>query len=243
LFGYFAYLYTLNKQPRHLLFSAFGLGFAFITRLTSLLISPALLLLVSPAFITDLISGNFENSEQRSVSVFISFLAICLSQPLYNYHRFGSIFETGYSLIAMKTGIDFFSGTPLLTGLSGLLISPGRAFLLFSGCHSFPVSFRSFMKKHRTLGFAFLLIIVSISCSSQKISTGTETGLGGPLSACLNAIFYHSYSGVPRFNSMAKKTSHEMALYFIFTVSLIIQLLAVSIYFQIYFFHLAMNKM
>ena len=50
----------------------------------------------------------------------------------YNYYRFGSIFETGFQLLAAKTGIDFFSGTLFLTGLRGLLTSSGKGFFYCS---------------------------------------------------------------------------------------------------------------
>ncbi len=54
----------------------------------------------------------------------ISILGSGVILALYNYVRFGSFFNFGY-------GSEGFT-TPLLTGLAGLLFSPGHSFLLYS---------------------------------------------------------------------------------------------------------------
>ena len=116
--------------------------------------------------------------------VFLPF--VCLNL-WYNYYRFGSVFETGYSLIAMKTGLDFFSGTPLLTGLSGLLISPGKGlFLLFSGCHSLPVLLQIIYEEASCIGFRVspdnrILYLISL----KKYLLARRLGMGGPV-ICLS---------------------------------------------------------
>ena len=242
---YFAYLYTLNKQPRHLLFSAFGLGFAFITRLTSLLIAPALLLLIFASVYNRSDLRATLRTLSRDMFLFsIVFLPFVCLNLWYNYYRFGSVFETGYSLIAMKTGLDFFSGTPLLTGLSGLLISPGKGFFYYSPVAILSLfSFRSFMKKHRALGFAFLLIIVSyILFLSKNIYWHGDWAWGPRYLLVLTPFFIIPIAGFLDSAQWRKKQFTKMALYFIVTVSLMIQLLAVTVYFQIYFFHLAYEE-
>ena len=60
--------------------------------------------------------------------VFSPFLALTF---WYNFYRFGSIFETGYSLMSERLGLDFFTGTPIWVGLSGFLLS-----LLLAGSHT-----------------------------------------------------------------------------------------------------------
>lgn len=49
--------------------------------------------------------------------------------PLYNQARFGSPWETGYALYYAKLGGAF--ATPLVTGLRGYLISPGKGIFLY----------------------------------------------------------------------------------------------------------------
>jgi len=242
---YFAYLYTLKKESRHLLFSAFGLGFAFITRLTSTLIFPALLLLMSASvYNRSNLRGTFRTLSRDMFLFSVVFLPFVCLNLWYNNYRFGSIFETGYSLIASKTGIDFFSGTPLITGLSGLLISPGKGFFYYSPIAILSLfSFRSFMKKHRALSFSFLLIIVSyLLFLSKNIYWHGDWAWGPRYLLVLTPFFIIPIAGFLDSTQWRKKQFAKMALYFIFTVSLIIQLLAVTIYFQMYFFHLVYEE-
>jgi hypothetical protein len=55
--------------------------------------------------------------------------AIIAVVPLYNWARFGSPWETGYSAFYTEYGGVF--ATPLLTGLVGHLFSPGKSVFLF----------------------------------------------------------------------------------------------------------------
>jgi len=238
---YFAYIYTLKKHPRHLLFSSFCLGFAFITRLTALLILPALFLLIFNSIYRRSDVRTALKTLSRDVLLFSAVLLpfACLAL-WYNYYRFGSVFETGYSLIAMKTGLDFFSGTPLLTGLSGLLLSPGKGFFYYSPIAILALfSFRYFMKQHRSLSLAFLLIIASqLLLISKNIYWHGDWAWGPRYLLVLTPFFIIPIAGFLDSIEWRKKQFKRIAVCSIFALSLMVQIVAVSVYFQIYFFHI-----
>jgi hypothetical protein len=80
----------------------------------------------------------------------------------YNNYRFGTIFETGATLLSNSTGIDLFIGTSFFTGLSGLLISPGKGFFYYSPITIlFFISVKYFLRKHLEIGITFILIILT----------------------------------------------------------------------------------
>jgi hypothetical protein len=95
----------------------------------------------------------------------------------YNFYRFGSIFETGFSLIARRLGLDFFAGTPFLTGLGGFLISPGKGFFYYSPVAILFFFSISLFKRHMGLARA-LSVLYFHTCVLSKTYTGTGTGPG-----------------------------------------------------------------
>jgi len=244
--AYLMYLYTIHRHKHYLFFSAFCLGFAFITRLTSILVLPPLFIILMSAH-----AIQREGYKRIFIKTAIDmFLFLLVFSPFlwlncwYNYYRFGSIFETGYSLIAMKTGLDFFSGTPLLTGLSGLLISPGKGFFYYSPVAILSLfSFRSFMKKHCALSFAFLLIIISyLLFLSKNIYWHGDSAWGPRYLLVLTPFFLIPIAELLNSTQWRKKRLMRITLCSIFFVSLIIQLIAITAYFHIYFFHLAYEE-
>jgi len=58
--------------------------------------------------------GRIARKVMLFIIVFIPFVGISF---WYNYYRFGSFFETGFHVMASRLGLNFFWGTPLLTGL------------------------------------------------------------------------------------------------------------------------------
>jgi hypothetical protein len=243
---YLMYLYAIHRHKCYLFFSAFCLGFAFTTRLTSILVLP-------PLFI--ILMGRYSKQREGYNMIFIKtakdmFLFLLVFFPFlwlncwYNNYRFGSIFETGYSLIAMKIGLDFFSGTPLLTGLTGLLISPGKGFFYYSPIALlFFFSFRSFMKKHRSVSFAFLLIMISyLLFLSKNIFWHGDSAWGPRYLLVLTPFFLIPIAELLNSNQWRKNRFMRIALFSTFFVSLIIQLIAITVYFHIYFFHLAYDE-
>jgi len=159
---YFLYRYISNKKALFILLSGTYLGIASITRLTSILVVPPLFIMVIVYYFKrhDLRATAWLTI--RDILLFsLAFLPFMVLNLWYNYYRFGSIFETGYSLMATQLGIDLFS-TSLLTGISGFLISPGKGFFYYSPIAIlFFFSIKSFLIKHRCLCVSFILIIIS----------------------------------------------------------------------------------
>jgi hypothetical protein len=165
---------------------------------------------------------------------FLPFLAVSLC---YNYYRFGSIFETGYSLLAERTGLDFFTGTSLLTGLSGFLISPGKGFFYYSPVAIlFFFSIRPFFKKHPELAVCFICIMISyLLFLSKNIYWDGEWAWGLRYLLALTPFFIMPIAEFFEYSIRMKKRFIRMIVYSIFTLSFIIQIAAVSVNFKKYF--------
>ena len=167
---YCIYLYCVKKKVLLLLLSAFSLGCAFVTRTTSVLVIPALFILLIVH--CSKVSG-FKSTVKLMTRdivlfsiVFLPFLGLSL---WYNYYLFGSIFETGYQLISTRCGIDFFTGTSLLTGQQGFLVSPGKGFFYYSPVAVlFFFSIKGFIKRHKGLGISFISFAIYTAVKLRK---------------------------------------------------------------------------
>jgi 4-amino-4-deoxy-L-arabinose transferase-like glycosyltransferase len=242
---YCLYLYVTNRKISNLLFSAFSLGFAFITRPTSILVIP-------PLFIM-LVLYSVKRFDRRTVIkmilrdsvmfflVFLSFLSLNL---WYDYYRFGSIFETGYTLLSARTGIDYFRGTSLLTGLSGFLISPGKGFFYYSPVTIlFFFSIKSFIKKHFGLGISFIFIIISyLFFLSKYVYWHGDWAWGPRYIFVLTPFFILPIAELVDSEIWQRSNIQRVAVYSIFILSLVIQIAAVSVDFKKYFFDLQLYK-
>ena len=160
---YFMYLHTLKNKIIQLLLSAFCIGFAINTRLVSVLALPALLVMMGAGCGVKYSLVDYSKMFLRKMVIFMSVLLPLAGLVLwYNYYRFGSIYETGFQLLAVKTGLDFFSGTPILTGLKGFLVSPGKGFFYYSPIAIFFfLAIIPFYKKHPRAAISFILLILS----------------------------------------------------------------------------------
>lgn len=159
---YFAYDFSRNRTVSRLLISALSLGFAIITRSTSVLILPPLLFMATYGIFK---SKGFKAGAREALrtigicsTILIPFLGLCF---WYNHARFGNIIESGYGLMATRLGIEYFAGTSMLTGLHGLLASPGKGFFYYSPIAVlFFFSIGSFARKHAITAVAFVAIII-----------------------------------------------------------------------------------
>ena len=243
---YFMYLHLVKKTHKELVISALCLGVAVNTRLSSILAVPALLFMMG----TD--CGGHARFP-RSGMLFIRKMAIFTASltPFaflllwYNYYRFGSIFETGFQLLASRTGLDFFSGTPLLTGLRGFITSPGKGFFYYSPIALFFFfSFISFYKKHPRLATTFVLLVISyIFFLSKNIYWHGDWAWGPryllpitpfliiPIAALLDSDAW-----------LTNKLALTALVYSVFLLSLAIQFAAVSVHYYNYFLRLRMDK-
>lgn len=229
---FFMYYYSIHKKGLYLLLSAFAAGYAFITRPTAILVIPPLFVLM---LYYSLKQSDYKISTGiviKNIILFSVALLPFISLSLWhNYYRFGSVFETGFSLIGKRTRIDFFTGTPLLTGLSGFLMSPGKGFFYYSPVALlFFFSIKSFIKKYPGLGISFILIILSyLLFLSKNIYWHGDWSWGPRYLLALTPFFIIPIAEIFDSDTWSKKKLLRVAVYSILILSLVIQIAAVSV--------------
>jgi hypothetical protein len=242
---YFMYFYTVNKKHSRLLFSAFSIGFAFITRPTSILVIPPLFILIVVYYLKKFdLKATVRLIVQDIVLFFIAFLPFLGLSLWYNHYRFGSIFETGYSLMATRAGINFFTGTSLLTGISGFLISPAKGFFYYSPVTMlFFFSIRSFIKKHPGLGVSFIFIMLSyLLFLSKNIYWHGDWAWGPRYILVITPFLIVPIAELFDSDTWRGKNLLRVVVYSILAVSLVIQIAAVSVDFNKYFINLRIEE-
>ena len=243
---YFLYLFTLREKNTRLILSAVLLGIALNIRITSFLVVPALFLIAGVYCIK---KGSPINSKKKLitqmvvyVTVLLPFISILL---WYNYYRFGSIYETGFQLIASKTGIDFFSGTPLLTGLHGFLLSPGKGIFYYSpvALLFFP-AILPFYKKHSGIALGFLAIISSYLLFLSKNIYWHGDWSWGPryLLIILPFLIIPAVEFLETDKILRKSYLRSTVIYGILGLGIVIQVAAVSVHCYKYFIDLQLEK-
>jgi hypothetical protein len=229
---FFMYYYSAHKMGLYILLSAFTAGFAFLTRPTAILVVPPLFVLM---LYYSLKQSDFKINTGiviKNITLFSVALLPFISLSLwYNYYRFGSFFETGFSLIGVHTRIDFFTGTPLLTGLSGFLVSPGKGFFYYSPVALlFFFSIKSFIKKYPELGISFILIILSyLLFLSKNIYWHGDWAWGPRYLLALTPFFIITIAEIFSSDIWFKKKLRKVVLYSILIASLLIQIAAISV--------------
>lgn len=150
-----------DERCWRLVLAGAALGFAALTRVTTVLWLP-------PLFLFGYLSGKPEPVSERLKHrlregiLFTAGLAPWIAFLFwYNHFRFGSIWEAGYSLWAAQRNLENFTN-PLLSGLVGELVSPGKGVLVYcpilllalAGC-------RTFLRSQRSLGYCLILASVA----------------------------------------------------------------------------------
>jgi hypothetical protein len=124
--------------------------------------------------------------------------------PLYNWMRFGSPMDTGYAKFDMKDGGPF--ATPLMTGLIGNLVSPGKSLFLYTplllAC---PIALLYSEVRARLRPLAGLIIItlcLHLYIYSKSTYWGGDMGWGNryhvsilPLALIPVALLFASHAG------------------------------------------------
>jgi len=161
----------------------------------------------------------------------------------YNYYKFGSILETGYLLKAERLGINFFTGTSLLTGLGGFLLSAGKGFFYYSPVALlFFFSIKSFIKKYTAIGISFILIIVSYLLFLSKNIYWHGVWAWGPRYLLVLTPFLIIPIAEIFESTIWQKKLMRIVVYSIFTLSIVIQIAAVSVDYRKYFFNLYIEE-
>ena len=113
---------TSAVNPKHLLLAGVCFGWAILTRLDSLVAAPAIACGAARG-IKDL-----PKVVRRWCLVGLPVVVILGMIAGYNYYRFGGISRTGYE--DQTEGVRF--ATPILVGLHGYFLSPGRSLFVYS---------------------------------------------------------------------------------------------------------------
>ena len=242
---YFIYRHVTGEKLLYLLLSGFSLGFAFITRQTSILVIPPLFILMIVYYLKRYNLKTTAKQTIRDIILFsLAFLPFIGLSLWYNYYRFGSIFETGYQLIAERTGIDFFTGTSLLTGLRGFLISPGKGFFYYSPVAIlFFFGIKSFFKRHFELSLCFILIIFSyLFFLSKNLYWHGDWAWGPRYILAITPFLIIPIAELFQSRSWIRSISLRAFVYCVVALSFVIQVAAVSVAFEKYFINLWIVK-
>ena len=243
---YFMYLHTSKNAIIHLIFSALCIGFAINTRLVSILVLPALLVLMGAGCgVSWCFMGSKKIFFRKIVIFMLVLLPFAVLVLFYNYYRFGSIFETGFQLLARKTGLDFFSGAPFLTGFRGFLMSPGKGFFYYSPIATlFFFTIVPFYKKHRCTAIAFILLILSYMLFLSRNIYWHGDWAWGPryLLAITPYVILPITDLLDSFRWRKNFPFIKLSVYVVFTLSLLIQISAVSVHYHNYFINLQKDQ-
>jgi hypothetical protein len=238
---YGTYRFIVSGKKRFILVAGASLGIAFLTRSNAILVMAPLLLMILAHF----------RCTQGGVKAAVSMMkgAICLCSALlpsvviflwYNNYRFGSPLESGYSLIASRIGLDFFTGTPLVTGLVGLLASPGKGFFYYSPIAIlFFFSIRTFWKKHPIVAAGFVsMIAIYLLFYAKYVYWHGDWAWGPRFIFALTPFFVIPIAEMIDTENWYKSRYLRKFVYSLLIFGMLIQLLAVSFSVRSYFFYL-----
>jgi hypothetical protein len=144
---YGALRYVQDKRKLWIFFSGACMGFAVLTKVTALVAVPVVIVYVLGSLKT---KKSFFDLLFCFVPPFAVFIGL---QAWHNLIRYGSIWEMGY-----RAGSDALGfSTPLLVGLWGLFLSPGKSFFLYAPVVLLAVfCLRSFIRYRRNEALLFL---------------------------------------------------------------------------------------
>lgn len=238
---YCTYLYSTKKLTRWILFSGFFIGIACIVRPTSLLVLPSLFLMLLIANW----NGNKFNETARKIArtgvlFSLAFLPFALINLWYNYYRFGSIFESGYTLMAARSGVSYFSNTSILDGLKGFLISPGKGFFYYSPVAIlFFFTIRSFFRRNIAVAACFVcLAITYLALFSRYLYWHGDCTWGPRYIFLITPYLIIPITEIYTNKSVRKGHAWRRILSILFVVSLLVQVLSISVHNQKYFVYL-----
>jgi hypothetical protein len=142
-----------RRQEGWIMVSGCAIGFAVLTRLPTVLLLPGFGLYLAAAVRRE----PWRNAGLRLLGWVLPVALALALLGWYNWARFGSPLDAGQA----RAGDFYAFSTPLLTGLSGQLLSPGKSLFLFSpplllGIAGLP----TFLRRHTALGMLALSCIV-----------------------------------------------------------------------------------
>ena len=127
------------------------LGFAFVTKTTAALAIPVLGMLAFRSL------RRFPAGRAKAFAALIGPAIAMFAVVLwYNHYRYGDILAFGY---AKGRNADLAFGTPILTGLFGILLSPGKGLFFYSPVLVLAlIGIPAFLRRHRAEGLAIIIL-------------------------------------------------------------------------------------
>ncbi|KAF1079961.1 MAG: hypothetical protein GQF41_3637 [Candidatus Rifleibacterium amylolyticum] len=239
------YKYIKSEKGCWLVLSGFSLGIGGLVRPTSFMLAlPLMLMLLANCNKVKRISECYNvifRSSVILVACLLPFLSIFL---WYNNYRFGSIFESGYSLIAARAGVSLFSKTSFFTGLAGLLVSPGKGFFFYSPITLlFFFYFKPFWKKHQELGTCFIsTIIIYVIFFSKYLYWHGDWAWGPRFLFVLTPFLVIPIVELFESKLWQEKGLIRNATLFLLLISILIQIISVSVHTYRYFVYIQTDK-
>jgi hypothetical protein len=235
LTAYFGHRSGKENKIKDLLLTALFLGLALLTRPTSMLIVPALICL----FFKGKMGADKSNTTSllavaNQIALFLlAFLPFAGLYLWYNHYRFGYFLENGYGLIAARLGLDYFNKSRFMTGLYGLLLSPGKGFFYYAPVTAlFFFSIRPFCRRHPEAGISFLLIILSyLAFYASYIYWHGCSGWGPRFIFVITPFLVIPTASLFDSRLWIKKKLVRVAVYALLIASLMVQTAAVSVNF------------
>lgn len=242
---YSMYQYSVFKSVSNIFLSGISFGLAFNTRYTSVLIIPALFLMMILHYLKKYDMRESAKYLGKDAVLFtVAFMPFMCLFFWYNFSRFGSFFETGYTLQAKRLGVDFFSGTSMMTGLAGFLISPGKGFFYYSPVTVlFFLSIGRFLKSHLALALSFIVIIAChLLFLSKNLYWHGDWAWGPRYILVITPFLMIPVADFLDSHQWRTRKIVRGAVYCLFIISVVIQLAAISVDFNKYFFHLIFDE-
>jgi len=246
LFATFSmYRFTISKKISRILLSGLALGVASLIRPTSFLfVFPLMLMLTASSVKERGFSQSYKVIARGAVTLFFCLLPFLSLFLWYNSYRFGSVFESGYSLIANRAGVKLFSDTSFGTGLLGLLVSPGKGFFFYSPIALlFFVCFKSFWRKHQELGICFIsTIIIYVLFFAKYLYWHGDWAWGPRFLFVLTPFLMIPIADFFESELWIKSKSVRNATTVLILISLLIQVISVSVFTYRYFWFIEAEK-
>jgi hypothetical protein len=156
-----AYSASMRHDRRALLISGVATGLLVATRLAALVAVPFLMLYVAAATVSCLAASRGMAERFRGMAAHLGLWSLGLVPGValvigYNLARFGSPLTSGYG-----DETSAFT-TPLLTGLTGLLLSPGKSLFLYAPVAGLALAGAPLLWRRRRLETTLLLLLVIV---------------------------------------------------------------------------------
>jgi len=222
---YTSYLYKEKLLNSNLFLAGIFTGLSILTRIDNIIIIPALFLYLLLLFKEQRLKTH--SLLARISLFFLPIIFSLLTIAIYNYIRFGSIFITGYGSMPVSFN------NPFLIGVYGILFSSGVSIFFYNPIlFLLPYSYGMFYRKRKDeaifFGILFLLFLFAYSQWDAWYGGGTW----GP--RFMLPVILFLYIPIGDFIEGAKKLK-KMAVLFLFFISILVQIVGISVNFETYF--------